>query len=616
MAYGNMVGQFLYKTPVLRAYFDQLAENDFWLKSNGWQDSVKVVFFQASVPTGWTQDASANDKFLRVVNNQGSNPGGAVGGSIAASSGINLAHTHTLTSEGTHTHAGAATHSSMHKFIGGYGLIGSTVSSSKSPGLYGIGDVVAQFNQNGSGTTGPGNWGVGSQSGLNVAITDNNPTTAGGSHNHTLTSSLGTFSPAYVDAIVGIKSTSSGYTDLTSFFNHNDRVRYEPFNNAGGLWFNDEFNNGRVTPTGTVAVFYNSSAPAGWTKLTTQNDKALRIVSGAGGGGGGSLGIGQAFAISHNHPISSNGTHSHTTGTHRHDVMGAQPGSLRNRVLIAHPSMNGAAFDTGIGQARATTFDSATQSKMIKGRSTLAGGSLTTGTDPDHAHTIGSNLSNFVLAYIDMIQCQKLSTGAPYAYTSLLGLVVYKKLVTKQRLDMFAKNDEFVRFHTIPAGSVMAFYQSATPLNWTVLNAQHDKVLRVVSGAGGGSGGSQLISAAINLAHTHTVSSYVHSHSIPSHSHNVDSESYPGGSFVSVDVISSGSSMYCATHDVLPRSGDGNLHGGPYTGGPTNCNALTEPTTAVTAQTLTQSHNHGGASSSALGSYTFAYANVILCQKN
>jgi hypothetical protein len=40
-------------------------------------------------------------------------------------------------------------------------------------------------------------------------------------------------------------------------------------------------------PTGTVMVFYQAAAPTGWTKLTTQNDKALRVVSGAGGVAGG-----------------------------------------------------------------------------------------------------------------------------------------------------------------------------------------------------------------------------------------------------------------------------------------------------------------------------------------
>lgn len=36
-----------------------------------------------------------------------------------------------------------------------------------------------------------------------------------------------------------------------------------------------------------VWVFHQTAAPTGWTKVTTQNDKALRLVSGTGGGAGG-----------------------------------------------------------------------------------------------------------------------------------------------------------------------------------------------------------------------------------------------------------------------------------------------------------------------------------------
>jgi hypothetical protein len=38
---------------------------------------------------------------------------------------------------------------------------------------------------------------------------------------------------------------------------------------------------------GTTLLFYQASAPLGWTKLLTQNDKALRVVSGSGGVSGG-----------------------------------------------------------------------------------------------------------------------------------------------------------------------------------------------------------------------------------------------------------------------------------------------------------------------------------------
>lgn len=56
---------------------------------------TKMVFYQASAPTGWTAVA-VNDMFLRVVTAGGT--GGSTGGTVAASA--TLAHTHTI----AHTH--------------------------------------------------------------------------------------------------------------------------------------------------------------------------------------------------------------------------------------------------------------------------------------------------------------------------------------------------------------------------------------------------------------------------------------------------------------------------------------------------------------------------------
>lgn len=39
-------------------------------------------------------------------------------------------------------------------------------------------------------------------------------------------------------------------------------------------------------PTGTLMLFQQTAAPTGWTKQTTHNDKALRVVSGTASSGG------------------------------------------------------------------------------------------------------------------------------------------------------------------------------------------------------------------------------------------------------------------------------------------------------------------------------------------
>jgi hypothetical protein len=48
-------------------------------------------------------------------------------------------------------------------------------------------------------------------------------------------------------------------------------------------------------PAGTVMLFYQAAAPTGWTQVTTQNNKALRVVSGTGGGTGGTVAFTTAF---------------------------------------------------------------------------------------------------------------------------------------------------------------------------------------------------------------------------------------------------------------------------------------------------------------------------------
>jgi hypothetical protein len=68
---------------------------------------------------------------------------------------------------------------------------------------------------------------------------------------------------------------------------------------------------------GTVMLFYQAAAPTGWTKLTTQNDKALRVVSGAGGVAGGT----NAFSTVMAQTVVGGFTASlATTASHSHNV--------------------------------------------------------------------------------------------------------------------------------------------------------------------------------------------------------------------------------------------------------------------------------------------------------
>ncbi len=69
--------------------------------------------------------------------------------------------------------------------------------------------------------------------------------------------------------------------------------------------------------SGVVMVFYQASAPTGWTKSTTNNNKALKVVSGSGGGSGGTHGLSSPPSTSHTHTGAS---HTHSGPNHRHST--------------------------------------------------------------------------------------------------------------------------------------------------------------------------------------------------------------------------------------------------------------------------------------------------------
>jgi len=138
---------------------------------------------------------------------------------------------------------------------------------------------------------------------------------------------------------------------------------------------------------GVKAVFAQASAPAGWTQVTTDNDKMLRVVSGTGGGTGGSWG-----------PTTGAGTaHYHTGGSHYHNVdigysaanifqMKAADGNSfsGDKYLAEHPLSAGGGASTG-----------------IRTDSVSAGN---TGSESAHTHTISSSWRP---AYKDVIVCSR-----------------------------------------------------------------------------------------------------------------------------------------------------------------------------------------------------------------
>lgn len=164
--------------------------------------------------------------------------------------------------------------------------------------------------------------------------------------NYTVSGSTLTFSPA----------PSSGTNNIYVRFLTTTLISY---GSSGGSSF----------PSGTAMLFVQTAAPTGWTKSTTHNDKALRIVSGAASTGG-SVAFTTAFASglnAGNTTLTVNQIPSHTHG----GAGGAAGGGA------------------GVGDPQ-TVYDGS-------GASGATGGGLS------HNHTLPS----FAVSYVDVIIATK-----------------------------------------------------------------------------------------------------------------------------------------------------------------------------------------------------------------
>lgn len=578
MAYTDLTTAFVYKDPIFSPKLDALGENDDYLKDNGWETGTKTAFFQASAPVGWTKDTTAalDGKILRVV----SGSGGSTGGSQDIATAITLLHGNSITSSGTHTHTYEHSHGQDTDTVTDASLH-DALPANTSESLGNIGNRPT-----GSGSTSLYKMRAGTD-------TSGGTSGSGGDHNHggSLANALTDISLKYVDVIVCTKDTSSGYTDQTSVFSHNKKTDFDEFDLY--LSENDEYNYDRLTPSGSIALFGQENAPTGWTKLTTQNDAALRVETGTGGGTGGSAGFSQTITLQHTHTISADGSHTHTAN-HDHvprSLFETGGVALDGRRYVIDGSNHYQRYDGSAATASELRWPTQTTNVDI----------VTPGT---HTHTIGNALTDVTLAYFDVIQCSKDLTGASSSYTDLTSEFAYKKLVSKQRLNKLGANDDYIKYHIIPSTSVSFFYQAAAPLTWTKLTTQDDKGLRVVSGSTGGTaGGSQAISSAITLSHTHTISSEGHTHSIDAHTHSVTSDSSDTAGVAESEWIGTSNGL-----DLITFARAGSFSRDLMRVGYNN--------SLANESNQTVAHDHGAASGSSLSNVTLAYADIVMCSKN
>ena len=215
-------------------------------------------------------------------------------------------------------------------------------------------------------------------------------------------------SDMYVDGSIDLAHMSSESVDEDNLYISNSGsngqfLAKQSGNNGGMTW--TTITTEDYIPDGTVMVFFQSAAPTGWTKLTSQNDKTLRVVSGNGGGTGGD------WAMTSGETTSSNGAHTHTSAAHTHTggSLAAGAHTLATNEMPSHThSVNAGSGGYGGGKAGTPSWGGATGATGGGGshEHSLSGTSASTtpgstGSDGAHTHTIAAP------QYIDVIICSK-----------------------------------------------------------------------------------------------------------------------------------------------------------------------------------------------------------------
>lgn len=161
-----------------------------------------------------------------------------------------------------------------------------------------------------------------------------------------------------------------------------------------------------VLAQGTVSVFYQASSPTGWTKVTTHNDKALRVVSGTGGdfgfggvSGAGGLTFSTVFPSS-NSPVS-------VSFSANVPVSGTVGDTTLTTSQIPNHTHNSLTGGSGSASSGGSNF-------LVSGSNNTGGVVSPGGTGGSHNHPFSGNI-NFTasgtgsidlrLQYIDVILC-------------------------------------------------------------------------------------------------------------------------------------------------------------------------------------------------------------------
>lgn len=168
-------------------------------------------------------------------------------------------------------------------------------------------------------------------------------------------------------------------------------------------FFNTQGHEAATFPSGTALLFYQASAPTGWTKSTSHNDKALRVVSGSGGGSGGSTAFSTVMA-SRTPGGSVSGTNSSgavsNTTISEAQMPSHQHGTTFNGADDTNPPRNVGNMTVWADNA---PF-SGTAYSDYRGSSNSHGHGFT---NPTWSGTFTGTAMDFAVQYVDVIICSK-----------------------------------------------------------------------------------------------------------------------------------------------------------------------------------------------------------------
>ena len=258
-------------------------------------------------------------------------------------------------------------------------------------------------------------------------------------------------------------------------------------------------------------------------------------------------------------------------------------GSTASATTLTLPAVNGTVL---------TTAATLTVPQGGTGATTLAANNVLLGNGTSALQTVAPGASgNLLTSNGTTWQSSALSGGTGI---SISGLTVTNTGVTSVAggtgISVSASTGSVTISQTvIPAGTAMLFYQAAAPTGWTQYTGVNDRALRVVSGSGGGSGGTTAYSTYFNGSFS-VGSTAITEAQMPSHTHGVTD---PGHSH------------------TYPASGNSTTGGIQGTGsGPAYTASTSSSGTGITINATGSSAGHDHTIPS------LQYADVIICTKN